>query len=741
PRLAGLPLLDLHGDRARPPVQTFRGAYVDFRQPRARTEELTAFAQGLGASPFMALYAAFSSLLGRYSGQDDFAVGAYIANRTRAEIEPLIGFFVNNLVLRADLAGAPDASELLGRVRETTVGAYAHQELPFEKLVAELQPERDLSRAPLVQAMLNFLNFPAVHEELPDLTLSGSGVRNDWANFDLTLWVAESADGLTGWLDYNTDLFDRATAERLAGHLARLLAGMVGSPDRPVRELPLLSASESAELAAWGVRRGETPAVRVVHRSIERQVAATPEATALAFFEERFTYRELNATANRLARWLVGQGIGLEARVGLAVERTPRLLIAVLAILKAGGAYVPLDPTHPRERLEKILEDARPSLLLTEEPLRAALPESGARTILFDSAEVRAGVGAEDGSDLSRPVFAESLAYVLFTSGSTGRPKGVQVAHGSLVNFLVSMQAEPGLAAGESVLAITTLSFDIAGLELLLPLTVGARVELATTDEARDGLALQARLRSSGADVLQATPATWRMLLDSGWTGERSLRALSGGEALPVELAERLLARTGALWNLYGPTETTVWSAAREIRAVPRGGTVPIGGPTAHTELLLLDAALGAVPRGVPGEICIGGAGVARGYYGRPDLTAERFVPHPQAAGERLYRTGDLALWRADGALEFLGRSDHQVKVRGFRIELGEVEAALLVNDAVRAGAVVVSEERGEKRLVAYMVPQAGTALPVVAALAFLRERLPGYMVPSYVVAVSELPL
>ncbi|HEY0782714.1 MAG TPA: condensation domain-containing protein, partial [Thermoanaerobaculia bacterium] len=472
PQLAGLPILDLRGDRPRPPVQTFPGAYEDFRLSRERTTALTELAQRQGGSLFMALLSGFSVLLGRYSGQDDFAVGAYIANRTRAELEGMIGFFVNNLALRADLSGAPTATGLLGRVRETTVGAYAHQELPFEKLIAELQPERDLSRAPLVQAMLNFLNFPAVHEELPGLTLQGAGVRNERASFDVTLWVSESPDGLVGWLDYNTDLFDGATIRRMVGHFDRLLAGLVAESERWVAELPLLSASEQAEIAALSVRRDAVPAVRVEQR-IEAQVAATPEATAIRFADERLTYHELNARANQLARWLVRQGLAPEAPIGLALERSPSLIVSVLAVLKAGGAYVPLDPSHPRERLAKILEDAQPALVLSETALSGDLPETAARIVRLDDRELRAAFAAEAETDLALGLDPDNLAYVLFTSGSTGRPKGVQVSHRALVNFLASMAQEPGLTADDAILAITTLSFDIAGLELLLPLTVG----------------------------------------------------------------------------------------------------------------------------------------------------------------------------------------------------------------------------------------------------------------------------
>ncbi|HEY0783032.1 MAG TPA: amino acid adenylation domain-containing protein, partial [Thermoanaerobaculia bacterium] len=742
-RLAALPALELRGDRPRPPVQTFRGEYEDVRLTAPLTRQLGELAQREGASLFMVLLGGFAALLSRYSGQSDFAVGAFIANRTRVELEALIGFFVNNLALRIDLSGGPSGRVALARLRETTVGAYEHQELPFEKLVAELQPERDMSRAAVVQATLNFLNFPAVHAELPGLTLEGAGVRNDRANYDLTLWLSESADGLVGWLEYNADLFERATARRMVGHLARLLEGLAASAEGRIGELPLLSAGEEAELRTWGERRDELPAAGFLPHLLADQVARTPEAVALRDDAESLTYRELDARACRLAGWLLRQGIEPEARIGLALGRTAEMVIAVVAVLKAGAAYLPLDPAHPRERLAMIVEDARPSLILTEEALAADLPGEDALKVALDRPELRAEIAAESPESPAVARDPLALAYVLFTSGSTGRPKGVQVPHRALVNFLVSMAREPGLWAGDAVLAITTLSFDIAGLELLLPLLVGGRIELASRDDAGDGARLAARLARSGAKVLQATPATWRMLLDAGWDGDLGLKALCGGEALPSELAARLLPRVGELWNVYGPTETTVWSAAGRVTSIaPEAGSIAIGGPVANTDLLLLDERLQRVPVGVAGEVAIGGLGLARGYLGRPELTAERFIPHPAGDGTRIYRTGDLALRRPGGAIEFLGRIDHQVKVRGFRIELGEIEAALLQHPALQTAAVVVwGGADGDRRLVAYAVPNAGIAVNAADLDAFLRPRLPEYMLPSVVGFVDALPL
>ncbi|HEY0782122.1 MAG TPA: AMP-binding protein, partial [Thermoanaerobaculia bacterium] len=568
-----LPILDLRGDRPRPPLQTFAGACADFHLPRTTTAALEQLAHDAGASRFMALLAGFASLLGRYAGQDDFAVGTYIANRTHTALEVLIGFFVNNLPLRIDLAGAPSGRQLLARLRETTLAAYAHQDLPFEKLIAEVPLERDRSRAPIVQATLNLLNFPAVREELPDLTLSGAGARNERASCDVTLWLEETVDGLAGWLEYNTDLFDAATIARLAGHLDRLLAGLATEPDRRVAELPLLSPAEAAQLRVWGNGWDHPQAAGSVQQRIEEQAVKTPAAIALVSGGERLTYRELNARANRLARWLAKHGVRTEERIGLALDRSASMVIALLAVLKAGGAYVPLDPAHPRERLQKIVDDARPRLLLRDVELDLEAPPAALWVDLREPA-IRGEISAEAEEDLDLPCPPASLAYVLFTSGSTGRPKGVQISHAALVNFLAAMEREPGLGPDDVMLAVTTLSFDIAALELLLPLWVGARIELASRDEARDGEALCERIERTGVTVLQGTPATWRMLLDSGFRGNARLRALCGGEALPGELAARLLPRTREVWNLYGPTETTVWSAASRV-VLATDGTVP----------------------------------------------------------------------------------------------------------------------------------------------------------------------
>ncbi|HEV8693706.1 MAG TPA: amino acid adenylation domain-containing protein, partial [Lysobacter sp.] len=502
--------------------------------------------------------------------------------------------------------------------------------------------------------------------------------------------------------------------------------------------LAILGDDERRQLLQqWNDTRRDVPLDRPLHALFEAQAVHTPDAVAVEFAGTHLTYAELDAQADALARALVTQGAGPGELVGLFVERSPQMLVALLGVLKAGAAYVPLDPSYPADRLTFMLEDSAARLVVTQRELLAQLPASTATAVLIEEALI-----APTGPRVVSDVGPEDLAYVIFTSGSTGRPKGVQIPHRAAVNFLDAMAREPGLSSADTLCAVTTLSFDIAVLELLLPLTVGARIALADRATASDGAALAALLDRPGSTVMQATPATWRMLLDAGWQGSQQLRVLSGGEALPRELADRLLGCASQVWNLYGPTETTVWSTVEQVTA--GDDAISIGRPLANTEVYIVDARLQPVPVGVPGELLIGGLGVARGYLARPDLTAEKFIPDPFGARSdaRLYCTGDLARWRRDGKLEVLGRIDHQVKLRGFRIELGEIESVLSEHAAVGQAVVICREDRpGDKRLVAYVVPQAGAAPTNTELRAFAREHLPEYMVPSSCVALERLPM
>jgi len=734
-------VLQLPTDRPRPEVQTFNGRRYPIQLSRALSESLNALSRSEGATLFMTLLAAFKALLYRYTDQDDIIVGSPIANRNRVEVEGLIGFFVNTLVLRTDLSGEPSFRQLLARVRETALGAYAHQDLPFERLVEELQPERDMSYNPLFQVMFALQNIPQRPWELPGLKVTPLDVDAGTAKFDLTLEVVERTEGISGCFEYNTDLFDTETIERMAAHFTRLLEGVVADPDARISSLPILTEAEQHHvLVAWNATGAEYPRERCVHELIEAQVERVPAKTAVAFEGEALTYRELDQRANRLAHYLVAMGVGPETLVGVFMERCLETLVGLLGILKAGGAYVPLDPEYPRERLAYMMEDAGLRVVLTQERFRGQIPSGSVQAVYLDAdAEAIARCPSSKPAVATRP---EHLMYVIYTSGSTGKPKGVQVPHGAVVNFLWSMARRPGITEEDILVAVTTLSFDIHVLEIYLPLVVGAQSVLVSREVAGDGLRLLAALEDAGATMMQATPSTWRILLAAGWQGGTGFKALCGGEAFPADLASELYERVGELWNMYGPTETTVWSTCSRVED-PRG-PILIGTPIANTTVYVLDRHGRPVPVGVPGELCIGGAGVTRGYLNRPELTAQRFLPDPfsQLPGARLYKTGDLVRYRRNGSLEYLGRLDTQVKVRGFRIELGEIETALTENASVRQAVVAAREiKAGDTRLVAYVVPSSGTSLTPTELRAHLRARLPEYMIPQHFVELDSLPL
>ncbi|MEV5412746.1 amino acid adenylation domain-containing protein [Thermopolyspora sp. NPDC052614] len=697
------PALELPTGRPRPPVQTFHGSSRPFGLPEPVVAGLRTLAQSEGATPFMALLAAYQVLLHRYTGQDDIVVGVPVANRARPEIERVIGFFVNTLALRTDLSGRPTFRELLRRVRQACLGAFANQEVPFERLVEELHPRRDLSRSPIFQVSFIYQNIPLPEFEVAGLRLEPMYVESTTARFDLELQVFERADGLSGWFEYNTDVLDAATVEGLARNLGQLVENLIAEPDRPIGRVPILTEDQELRLAEEGnqtERRWRDPAA--AHRRFTEQARRRPQAPALRHGDEIVRYGELNDRATRLAHRLRRLGVGPETLVGICAERSPRMVVALLAVLKAGGAYLPLDPAFPPERLAYMIEDSGLEVLLTERDVLSRLALGDApvtHTIRLDERDEQEVVGSLDES-----VDLDDLAYVIYTSGSTGRPKGVQITHRALANFLSAMRERPGIGPDDTLLAVTTLSFDIAALEILLPLTEGACVVLADGATAADGALLADLLATSGATMMQATPSTWRMLLDAGWTGGAGLRALAGGEALPPELAQRLLGVGVRLWNMYGPTETTIWSSVARVGP----GPIRLGEPIANTRLYVLDEAGRLTPPGVPGELHIGGAGLARGYLNRPDLTADRFIPDPWRPGARLYRTGDLVRRTVDGGIEFLGRLDHQVKLRGFRIELGEIETLLRSQKEVADAVAAVREDTpGDQRLVAYVVPAA----------------------------------
>jgi amino acid adenylation domain-containing protein/non-ribosomal peptide synthase protein (TIGR01720 family) len=745
-QLEGAPrLLELPTDRPRPAVRSTRGANQPVQLSRASSEALMALCGREGVTPFMALLAAFQVLLHRYSGQDDICVGTPIAGRERAELEGLIGFFTNTLVLRARPSGRLTFRRLLAQVREVALGAYAHQDVPFEKLVEELQPVRSLSHSPLFQVMFSLQREAKTSQSLPGLTFRLVRGEGQLAKFDLNLTLAELPEGFAGALEYNTDLFDAATAARMAGHLRLLVEGLAAHPDRPLAELPLLSEGERRQLLVeWNDTRADYPRDACIHSLVEAQAERTPDAVAVEFEGQQLTYRELERRANQLAHALRERGVHPETRVGLCVERSLELAVGLLGILKAGGAYVPLDPGYPPERLAFMLEDSAPAVLLTQRHLRERLPLKGTPALCLDSEELsRSSVDAPTAG--ARP---DNAAYVLYTSGSTGQPKGVIVTHRALGNHMAWLLSAFGFGAADRVLQKTPLSFDASVWECWASLMSGGRLVIATPDAHRDGGALLEAVTRGQVTVLQLVPSLLRVLLEEeGLSRATSLRWLfCGGEALPVELEHRLRARLPSvtLVNLYGPTEATIDATSARCPSSSTGRTVPIGRPVANTQLYLLDESLQPVPVGVPGELYLGGEGLARGYLRRPELTAERFIPHPFSGspGARLYRTGDLARYLPDGSVEFLGRRDSQVKVRGFRVELGEIEAALAKHPAVREAVVVVREDNpGTRRLVAYVTGGEPRVPDADALRAFLKEKLPEHLVPAAIVTLPSLPL
>ncbi len=750
-RLGAAPsTLELPMVGTRPSVQSYGGATFSLAIAEETCERLKTLGRAEGATLFMVLLAAFQTLLRRYTGQEDISVGTPVAGRTRAEVEELIGFFINTLVMRADLSGDPSFRALLGRVRETVLEAHAHQDVPFEKLVEEIQPRRDLSHTPLFQVMFILQNTPRAELVLPGLQLSMMKTESVTSKFDLTLMMSEAGRGLSASFEYNTDLYDARAVARLAGHFRRLLEAAAADPELSVSALPLLTDDERRQLLYdWNDTGRDYPRELCVHRLFEEQATRRPQSVAVEFGGERLTYGELNARAEQLAERLRGLGCASESLVGICLERSPEMVVALLGVLKVGVAYLPLDPAYPQERLAFMLEDSAAAVLVNSAKTRDIVKFVGA-TVSLDEAwpssnEAWSSPEKSDDRNTASPATPDSLAYVIYTSGSTGRPKGVMIPHRAVVNFLHSMRREPGLNADDVLVAVTSLSFDIAALEIFLPLMVGACVVMAAREEAAEGTTLCALLEGSNATAMQATPATWRMLLESGWTGQAGLKVLCGGEALGRELADELLrADVAGVWNLYGPTETTIWSSVGQVERVADGGErrVSIGRPIDNTQIYVLDEALQPVPVGVNGELYIAGEGLARGYLGRPGLTAEKFVPDPygRARGGRMYRTGDLARYLEDGRLEVTGRTDYQVKVRGYRIELGEVEAALSSQEGVRQSVVVVREDApGDKRLVAYVVADGEQSVGELRH--GLKGRLPDYMIPAAFVRLDALPL
>ena len=748
-RLANGPeALALPEDLPRPAVATGRGGSEFVRIEAALAQRLRALAAGSSATLFMTLLAAYFLFLHRTTGQRDLVIGLPMRSQAAEQLQEVMGYFVNVLPMRLQLDPAWTFRELLARVREELLACFAHPDVPLERLVQALDLPRDPSRSPVYQALFSMDDSRDQQREWGALHCEDMVLPHYSALTDLSMWVDEDDDRLLLDLNYNADIISAHSAMFMAQRFGGLLATIAHTPDATVGAIDMLGPHDREALAAWNSTTAPLPAFASLPGLLCAQAASTPERVALRFGETAWRYRDLDARSSQLADALSARGVGKGALVGVCLERGPDLVVALLAVLKLGAGYVPLDPAYPQDRLRFMVDDAGLALVVSVQEAAAPLALPRPRLLLLDgdAAAIDAAPPAARAAD---PVGRDAPAYVIYTSGSTGKPKGVVVPHGAVLNFLASMREAPGLGADDRLLAVTTPSFDISVLELFLPLSVGAEIVLATREQAMDGDAIAALLADAQVTTLQATPATWHMLLEGDWTAPPGFKALCGGEPLSPELAARLLGRGVELWNLYGPTETTVWSTCTQV--LPEGEGDPpgihVGRPIANTTVWILDDGDRVCPVGVPGEICIGGAGVTLGYLGRPELTAEKFIPdhvapHDPGTGlpPRLYRTGDLGRWRPDGVIEHLGRLDFQVKVRGHRIELGEIEAALDGDPAVLRSVVLAREDQpGDVRLVGYVV--AAGELDERAQFERLRKLLPGYMVPQHLVVLEALPL
>ncbi|MBD2166644.1 amino acid adenylation domain-containing protein [Calothrix membranacea FACHB-236] len=739
-----LPILNLPYNYARSPVQTFNGAKVQLSLPKNLTEALKQLSHQEGTTLFMTLLAAFKTLLYRYTGQTDTLVGSPVASRNAVEVEALIGLFVNVLVLRTNLSEQPSFRELLARVKSTALEAYVHQDLPFDKLVEELQPERDLSHNPLFQVMFVLQNIPIPTPQLSDISLSFTEGDNGSSKFDLTLFMEDREQGLVATLEYNTDLFNADTIHRMLGHFQTLLQGIVSEPDTGIAELPLLTEVEKHQLIVeWNDTKTEYPKNQCIHQLFEQQVERTPDAIALVFGNQKLTYRELNERANKVAHYLKTLGVKPDVLVGIYMERSLQMVIGILAIIKAGGAYVPLDPTYPKERLAFMLVDAQVSVLLVQPHLIQELAPHQAQVVCIDSDSQE--FAAYSHENLTHELTAENLAYVIYTSGSTGKPKGAMNTHKGLCNRILWMQDTYQLTATDKVLQKTPFSFDVSVWEFFWPLLTGASLIIAKPGGHQDSGYLVQLIAQEKITTLHFVPSMLQVFLEESELKKCGSikRVICSGEALSFDLQERFFERLNAeLHNLYGPTEAAIDVTYWACQPNSNEKIVPIGRPIANTQIYILDKHLQPVPIGVSGELHIGGVGLARGYCNKPEFTQEKFIFSPFESEQYLYKTGDLARYRPDGNIEYLGRIDNQVKIRGFRIELGEIEAVLVQHPKVKETVVVAREDIPKnQRLVAYVIAHSEMTFSVHELRDYLREKLPDYMVPFAFVMLNTLPL
>ncbi len=748
-QLEGASTLDFPTDWPRPKVQTFHGAKQSLALSKSLSEELRRVSQQSGGTLFMTLFAGFTILLHRYTGQTDVAVGAPIAGRNRTEIEPLIGFFVNTLVLRTDLSGNPTFRQLLTHVRATAVDAYAHQDLPFEKLVEELHPERDLSRTPLFQVFFNMTRTDGSGLSLHELIVNRIAAGEPKSKFDITLYVKEDRQEIDFELVYNSDLFRPDTMSRMLGRLQTLLNGIAANPECRVSDLPILTQPEKQQLLLdWnGAERG-CQNDKCIHELFETQVEHTPNSVAVLFKDTKLTYSQLNQRANQVARCLRKLGVGPEMPVGLCMERSLEMIVGLLAILKSGGAYVPLDPEYPKARLAYMTDQTQVGFLLTMERLLTHFPAFEGRVLCLDR-DISL-FETEKKQNPTRTVEPDNLAYVIYTSGSTGKPKGVLGYHRGVANYFSYLCQTYNLNSTDKVLQIPSLSFDASMRDLVGPLTAGAQVAIVNAFDVKDPAALLTEIKEHDVTcILSVVPSLLHELVEVASTrGAKydSLRLiLVSGEALPItmcEKAKRVFGDSTWIVNQYGPTESTLTSSYHRVSEADFDRRlVPLGKPIPNARMYILDKYLNLAPMGIPNELHIGGIGITRGYINSPDLTAERFIPDPLSSefGARLYKTGDLARYMPDGTIEFLGRIDHQVKIRGFRVELEEIEVVLTQHPAVEQTLVVARKDIGG--LVAYIVTKKNRVATVEDLRHFLKHDLPEYMVPSDFILLEAFPL
>jgi len=732
--------IDMPFDRPRPVLPRNIGRMVEFTFSIELTEKLKTICKRERVTLFSMLLSAFKVLIYRYTGQTDILIGSPVANRTKLDYEKLVGLFINMMVLRSDLKGNPSFSDVLQREMISVGEAISHSEYPFERIVTDLQLPRDLNIHPVYQIMFALQNY-----DIPTVQSAGISMRNieldrGASQLDIWLYLWGHDNTLSGTFEYDSELFDEQTIQGMVNHYVIILKSLVDNLDQHIDQIPLMSEKEKNRvLESWNKTTASYPRDKTVVDLFDVQAREFPDKSAVIFGDNKLSYSELNAQSNYLASYLQEQDIGNDSIVGIYLRRSIDMVISVLAIMKAGGAYLPLDPDFPDERIRFMIEDSQLELIITEKSLSDVLPAE--KCPLVDIGTVVNEVRDMKNINIDSRAMSDKRAYIIYTSGSTGKPKGVQIPHSALMNFLVSMQREPGMKAEDTLLAVTTLSFDISCLEIFLPLIAGATIKLASSEDIRDGHRLNGLLNSGDVTVMQATPSTWRMMIETGLQSLSGVRVLCGGEAMPRDLAKELLDINAELWNMYGPTETTIWSAVHRITSSHI--KPPIGLPITNTELYVFDKHLQPVPVGVPGELFIGGDGLAIGYLNRPELTSKQFIFHSiEGVNEkRIYKTGDLVRRLTDGTIEFLSRLDSQTKLHGHRIELGEIEICLNEHDDVAKSAVIIHEgNNGDKRLVAFVIGK-GVEINESEMKEYLRKTLPDYMIPSRFIALEELPL